>query len=294
MEAGKKITFYIMSFKGYQVLKAVISKLGTGIIDKVISATDKGVSEDYFKEIQKLCNTNNIPFFKNTENAEPGPGYSIVISWRWMIKNNPRLIVLHDGLLPKYRGFAPLVSSLINGEKKIGVTALMGATEFDKGDILLQDSIDVTYPLKIEKAISLLSQIYCTLTLKIIEAVTGDKSLPVTPQNDREASYSLWLDEQDYRINWNRSAGEIARFIDAVGYPYSGAATFLEDMKVRIFESEVIEDVLIMNRVPGKVIFMQEGVPTVVCGQGLLKLIDIRDNTNKTMLPFNKFRLRFH
>ena len=41
-----------------------------------------------------------------------------------MIKNSENLIVFHDSLLPKYRGFAPLVSQLINGEEYLGVTAI--------------------------------------------------------------------------------------------------------------------------------------------------------------------------
>ena len=49
--------------------------------------------------------------------------------------------------MPKYRGFAPLVNSLVNGEKIIGVTALFASEEYDNGDIIMQSSVDITYPI---------------------------------------------------------------------------------------------------------------------------------------------------
>jgi methionyl-tRNA formyltransferase len=49
--------------------------------------------------------------------------FNIAISWRWMLKVS-NLIVIHDSLLPKYRGFSPLVNMLINGEDTLGVTVL--------------------------------------------------------------------------------------------------------------------------------------------------------------------------
>jgi methionyl-tRNA formyltransferase len=57
------------------------------------------------------------------------------------------LVVFHDSILPQYRGFNPLVSALINGDSRVGVTA-MGTDEFDKGDIIGQRTIAINIPSK--------------------------------------------------------------------------------------------------------------------------------------------------
>ena len=63
---------------------------------------------------------------------------------------------------------------------------------------------------------------------------------------------------------------------------------------MRIFDAQVVPDVRIGSRSPGKVIFLDEGVPTVVCGHALLRLLEIRDHEGKaSLLPLNRLRTRF-
>ena len=63
---------------------------------------------------------------------------------------------------------------------------------------------------------------------------------------------------------------------------------------VRILEAEIVKDVVIENRTPGKVIFIENSQPIVVCGQGLLKIQKLMDDKeNKSLIPLSKFRSRF-
>ena len=113
-------------------------------------------------------------------------------------------------------------------------------------------------------------------------------------QDESEATYSLWLDESDYQIDWNWDSSHIRRFIDATGYPYKGAFTYISGSKVRVFTAEEEDDVEIENRIPGKVIFCRNGEPTIVCGTGLLKLKNaVFEDTMEDVLPLHKFRTRF-
>ena len=61
-----------------------------------------------------------------------------------MIRDKSKLIVFHDSVLPKLRGFNPLVTSLINGYEEIGVTVLYGTEDFDRGEIILQKKVNIT------------------------------------------------------------------------------------------------------------------------------------------------------
>ena len=118
--------------------------------------------------------------------------------------------------------------------------------------------------------------------------------MPRVAQDETLATYSLWRDDQDYDIDWTRSAEEIRRFVDAVGTPYLGAATRLKQVRARVLDADVGEDVRIENRTPGKVFAVEDGKPIVVCGTGLLKVVDLVDDDSRvSLLPLSSLRVRF-
>ncbi|MBU5673838.1 methionyl-tRNA formyltransferase [Paenibacillus brevis] len=291
-----KIAMFLMNKKGYLILENFINRYGIDPIDVIIISRDPNVQKDYYLEIRDLCLKNGVRVLDRLEidNSLFENQIAFAIGWRWIINNVNQLIVFHDSLLPRYRGFAPLVNALINKEIQIGVTALFATTDYDKGDIIAQESLTISYPIKIEDAIAKIADLYILLVNKITCDILEEKAIVGVPQNEKEASYSLWRDEQDYLIDWSMESEYIQRFIDATGFPYKGAATFLNGKKVRIVESIPIQDVLIENRTPGKVIFFENKNPIVVCGKGLLKIQSIIDDeTGKELLPLNKFRIRF-
>ena len=288
------VTLYVMTQKGYKVLESIYQSF-PDIIGSVVSSKDENIKNDYYDYIRAFCLKNKIPFYKRTSAIPIISNYGIAISWRWLIKPSPpSLIIFHDSLLPKYRGFNPLVSALINGESEIGVTAIFASEEYDRGAIIANSSISINYPIKIKDAISLIIENYKELAVYVIKKISKNESIKSKIQNEAEATYSLWRDDDDYKIDWRRSSLYIKRFIDAVGDPYLGAKTFVDGKKARIHEVDVEDDVYIENRTPGKVIFMKEGCPVVVCGRGLLivqKMIDA--DTGSSLIPLSKFRTRF-
>lgn len=292
----KKLSLYLMNQKGYAALESVLSNFDSNIIEFVVGAKDKNVQDDFFDKIKNLCKKHNITFYTKDEKVVQKSKYLIAIGWRWLINLNSeyKLIVLHDSLLPKYRGFAPLVSALINKEELIGVTALFANKEFDKGDIISQKTIKIDYPIKIQNAIEKISSLYSELLIDIINKIIYSQELEAYSQDEHEANYSLWLDDEDYLIDWNQSSDYIQNFINSVGYPYLGASSYIKGEKVRILEVELESDVNIVNRVPGKVIFTKENCPCIVCGKGIIKITKLIDNkTNKNLLPLESFRIRF-
>ena len=86
----------------------------------------------------------------------------------------------------------------------------------------------------------------------------------------------------------------ILNFINAVSSPYKGASTFINGLqKIRVLEARILRDVQIEIRDIGKVIFIKKENPVIVCGSGLLELINvIDDQTQENLMPFKKFRIR--
>lgn len=202
--------------------------------------------------------------------------------------------------LPKYRGFAPIVTQLINGEKILGVTCFLSENQFDTGDIdkggiASQSSVEISYPIKISEAIDKVCPLYWTLLEKLYPKLfISGETINCREQNDAEATYSVWRDEDDYKIDWTRDAGYIKRFIDSLGYPYKGAFSFIEEKKIRITQSEIFADVKIETRDTGKVLFIRDDLPVIICGSGLLKILNAHDSdSGNSILPLKKLRTRF-
>jgi methionyl-tRNA formyltransferase len=288
------IGFYLMTEKGFEVLRSVLQQYGRNAVSFVVAAKDAQLQKDYYTEIELLCREHSVSFYNREEKVSlPACMYRLAISWRWLLSNEEKkLIVVHDSLLPKYRGFNPLVTALIQGDKEIGVTALWATDEMDAGDIICQSSISIDYPITIAEAIQKITDCYKQVIVFILETLLANKALPFLPQDIAKVSYSLWRDEEDYHIRWHQPADQIKRMIDAKGFPYAGAFSMVGGEKLRIFSVEEIEDITIINRDCGKTLKLVNGKPVVVCGSGLLLLKEVKDK-NGAEFKFTKMRLRF-
>lgn len=293
-----KILIYSLGIKGFNVVKALVESCDAPTIHCVIGR-DQGVTNDYSDALLAYCSSHSIEYSYRDSVGREKDGYDlfVAVGWRWIIRDVPqeKLVVFHDSLLPRYRGFAPLVNALINRERVTGVTALIGAKEYDTGNILLQKSLDIIYPTNIEYEMHRISILYANLAVELFLRINnGTINMAGYVQDETDATYSLWRDEDDYRISWNSDAIEIEHFISCVGTPYRGASAVLNDAIVRIVKAWVIADVIIENRSPGKVIFSHCGLPVVVCGAGLLVLGEVRNELGDSLLPLKNFRSRFH
>lgn len=290
----RTVNIYMMGLKGL----VSISKLSVEFLDMincVIIGKDKNVIYDYSEDIEKYCKSRRLKHcFRNNMSSdyESNVELNIAIGWRWIINTEILTIAFHDSLLPKYRGFNPLVSSLINGDELIGVTAFIANSKYDCGDIVGQKSIKVEYPIKIKEAIERVSLLFSELLNDILEGYASNVLKPIS-QQDSIATYSLWRDDNDYHIDWTLDSYRLSRFIDAVGYPYKGACCFVNGSKLRILNSDPLPDVYIENRCPGKVIFKNGQCCDIVCGNGLLRVSEFfSDSGDKVIL--NNFRIRFY
>jgi methionyl-tRNA formyltransferase len=148
------------------------------------------------------------------------------------------------------------------------------------------------YPLKIEAAIKQIEPLYFDLVCEIYQNIQDNKPILGSEQDHSNATYSLWLDQEDYFIDWQWSAEKIKRFVDAVGFPYDGAKARLNEKVIKLEVVQVVDDVYVEHRERhiGKVIFI-DTAPIVVCTSGLLKLLTITDVSGQ---PLNiNFRSRF-
>ncbi len=198
---------------------------------------------------------------------------TFLVGWQHLLTAaTPSTVVFHDSLLPRYRGFAPTVTALIKGDREIGVTALSPAEALDAGPIVAQRAQSISYPIKIETALQLQAGLMVEIAVDIVERWRRG-GLPLTPQQEEMATFSIWRDDADYEIDWSNSADAIERFVNAVGYPYAGARTTVGQTEtVRVSLVTVLPEIHFEIRDVGKIWKLDNGRPVVICGSGMLRI----------------------
>jgi len=222
--------------------------------------------------IAKIAAEIDVPVRTTRHPDFPKEGLTFVVGWQYLFYECPtNVIVFHDSLLPRYRGFAPTVTALLNGDSVIGVTALRPSSKVDAGPIFAQQRITIVYPAKIEHVLRQQSAAMVELAHNLVQQARNG-ALSTIDQDESRASYSLWRDELDYRIDWTQSSSQIKRMIDAVGYPYGGAKTRVGDREILVEDASVVDDLTYERRDAGKVWRLENGCPVIVCGTGMLRL----------------------
>jgi methionyl-tRNA formyltransferase len=284
----------VVGFKGEVFLDGMIRRRVP--IAKAFTYRQENDRSEAFDRISALCRSLSIPI---TEERRPtiadlqNADLIFVIGWQYLLPfADPRLVVFHDSLLPRYRGFAPTVASLIAGDVVVGVTAFHPVQRMDSGPILAQAELRVQVPARIDEVQKRQAELMVDLAVKLADKKSAG-TLVGQPQDETQASYSLWRDAEDYFVDWSWPAEKIQRFVYAVGYPYEGAHTILEDQVAIINDCAVVPDDLPFPiRQPGKVWCITDGSPIVVCGSGLLRILAIH-TLSGSEVRLTKLRTRF-
>ncbi|QDM23001.1 hypothetical protein FIU28_18960 [Tardiphaga sp. vice154] len=290
--AVPSISLFVAGVKGLNFLRCIIAETR---IDVICSYPSKGTLGDSCHEIEQLCHEHSIPFVERKAlkpKQYEASQFIFCAGWQFLIHEiDPRFIVFHDSLLPKYRGFAPTVAALIAGDHNLGVSAFRPANGVDTGDVLEQEPLHVSYPLTVREVYERLGFAYATLARRLLAAAaTGP--LVGTAQIESEATYALWRSEEDYTIDWSQSAADIRRFVDALGWPYLGAKTRYQGNEIRIEQAEELTDLAFVNRQPGKIWAIEPTKKTadVVCGKGILRIL--KATSSDGTLQFTSLRQR--
>lgn len=174
-------------------------------------------------------------------------------------------INIHFSLLPHYRGASPVQFTILNREKKTGITYQQMAKEMDAGKIISQsnyklkgtETTQVLYDLLFEKAGTEISG--------VIDSYISNNKL--TEQDPTKITYtyspthpkSTRIFKEDAMIDWNKTPEEIDAMVRAFD-PWPIAWTTLDEISeytgkplskgkdgtntVKIFETKVSEDSL--------------------------------------------------
>lgn len=193
-------------------------------------------------------------------------------------------INVHGSLLPKYRGAAPIQWSVINGEKKVGVTIIQMDEGMDTGDMLLKAEIESAPDETAGSLYIRLADLGSDLLLKTIKGVKEGTISPVS-QDHSLATTAPMLKKDDGFVDWKKDANEIECLIRGLD-PWPTAFCLLESKRLRLFSPEVLHKD--SDAQPGTVLLADKRGLLIACGTNCLLIKEIQPEGKKRM-PVSSF-----
>lgn len=281
---------------GFDICQTLVEKLPKGVLRAIVCPDDSADQRSETAQFITLAKSNAIPFHvvKNaTETKEIikniNPAVALVHGWYQILPvaelANTLFLGFHYSPLPKYRGNAPLVWQIINGEKRLGVSFFQLTPGMDEGGLVNQQffslSRDETIGDALEKAGNLAHQ----MLLDFLNLWPTEK-IHLSDQPDEKPSYCGLRQPADGKIDWHSDAERVHDFIRAQSRPYPGAFSYLPDgRKLTILKAFEV------NRqfygVPGGVVELNSNDVLVACGTGAIRLQKIAVDDGAEEAPRN-------
>ena len=181
---------------------------------------------------------------------------------------------VHTSLLPRYRGAAPVVHAILNGEQETGVTVMKLDEGMDTGEVLAQARTPIGPDVTSGELEGRLSRLGIELLLDTLPRYLSGR-LQGRPQDHDRATLAPRLGKEDARIDWTCSAFRIHDQIRALN-PRPGAFTRFRNERLKVWRSR--HPHASASRVSsGQVRTAERGAILVGCGQdSLLELVELQ------------------
>lgn len=245
-----KVVWLSANLFGYELLKEA---LNTGVnIVGIITLSPHAKTKMYDGVNTKKWYEFGLPVYEIEEiNKESrllsslNPDLVIMCGWRQKIDKEileiPRLGIVgfHPTLLPKGRGPAPIINTILEGIKESGVTMYYLSERVDSGDIIGQAKFAVgenDYAIDVYNKVieggKILIKKYLPLLIK--------GKAPRIPQDEAKSTYFKKRTLKDNEIKLSEDSPElIYRKIRAFSKPYQGAFIRLNGKKLIIWRAEL-------------------------------------------------------
>ncbi|MBA7550407.1 Methionyl-tRNA formyltransferase [subsurface metagenome] len=198
-----------------------------------------------------------------------------------------RSLNLHPSLLPRHRGAAPVVSTILSGEKEVGISVLFVEDEMDTGDLLAQIKLPIQENDTTGSVMSKCAEAGGRFFVDTIAGWVDGKIVP-KPQDHSLATWFGRMKKEEGLINWTLPAEEIVRRCHALS-PWPGAYTFFEGRRLIIRQASVLNNPsgYTVDSEPGRIVCIDSEVG-VITGDGLLR-IDILQLSCRKPLILDEF-----
>lgn len=288
--ARPRIALLCATQRGVRVLRRLI-ELAPHAELLVCSFPEEGDEPRFLAAVRELAEAHGARFVetRNVGSArlEPlwrdtPPDLLLAVSWRYLVprgvyeRATRGAFVFHDSLLPRYRGFAPTVWAIVNGEDHTGVTLFEMVDAVDAGRIVDQRRVPIGDDDAIPDVLERVTEVYVELLAANLDALLAGTA-PRVPQDESCATYTCRRAADDNRIDWRASTRAIHDLVRAVTRPYPGAFTSLDGRRLRVWSAAPLPDApRYVGRVPGRVVAADGDAVHVLTGDGLLVVREVQ------------------
>ena len=291
---------------GHRTLSAVINAGHEVVLVVTHPASDHPYEQMWADSVEELASEHELQVCvtervgQDVIEALRDAAPDIIVANNWRTWLPPEVFSLakhgalnvHDGLLPEYAGFSPILWALLNREIHVGVTVHEMDEVLDGGPIVAQRAIpvgpqDTTTDL-VAKTIDLIEP--------LVERALSDVAqgtATAQPQDPTRATYFHKRGEQESRIDFTQPAEDIALLVRAQSDPYPNAYFEFRGQRVRVLSAHVSQGRF--GGTPGRVTIPHEGGIAVVCGSPranvpapaiVLDRVRLDDNSELTATEF--------
>ena len=207
------------------------------------------------------------------------------------------MINVHGSLLPRWRGAAPVVHALKNGETKTGITIMkVKPRKFDVGEMLAKAEIDVDEDICRPELTSKLAEVGADLLLAVIRDFDRYNQESVK-QDDTEMTLAPMIDKSIAVLDWTKMTNmDVYNLWRAVGDLTKLNTQYMETgLSVRIatvLHPRCLTGADLDNCAePGTVVFIRRSkrdkYVCVKCREGWVAVSDIYYHNKKVMRPID-------
>jgi len=182
-------------------------------------------------------------------------------------------INLHASILPQYRGASPIQQTLLNGDSKTGVTAMLMDEGLDTGDIIKIKEIDVGENEMAESLFDRLTDVASELTLDVLQ--NFNKYTPIK-QDDAQSSNCMKITKQDGEVSFEDAQTLFNKYRAFTPWPGIYLASGLKLKKIELVERDSKHE-------SGKILHVEKDFIVVGCKKGSIKVYRVQPESKNEM-----------
>ena len=233
-EAGHKIE---------AVVTNVDKPKGRGM--KLVASPVKQFAEEKgIKILQPLKVKNNNLFIEEVKQLKPD--VICVVAYGKILPKElldiPKLgcVNVHGSLLPQYRGAAPIQWSVLNGDKKTGITTMYMDVGMDTGDMILKEETEIGDNETTGELWDRLAIMGGDLLVKTLKLIEEGKA----PREKQGEDFTLapMLNKEMAKIDWETKKAEEKKNLVRGLNPIMGAYSYVNGKKIKFWKVEVISE----------------------------------------------------
>jgi methionyl-tRNA formyltransferase len=163
--------------------------------------------------------------------------YGQLIPEKFLNIKNIIFLNIHASLLPRWRGAAPIQRSIIEMDKKTGISIMKIVPKLDAGPFMLQKSISIKEKDNFMSLSKRLSELSSNLILEAL-SIFENKKVQFEDQQDKFVTYAKKIEKKESEINWNEPARKLIAKINGLN-PYPGVWFKHKGARIKIIEAEL-------------------------------------------------------